>query len=118
MSERVEDCLFCKIREGQIPAKLVHRDATCFAFEDIRPEAPTHLLFVPVRHIATVNDLTQADEETVGHLFTAAARVARERGHAEDGYRLVMNTNRAAGQSVFHIHLHLLAGRALTWPPG
>ncbi len=112
------DCLFCKIKDGKIPAKLVHQDEHCVAFEDLKPQAPTHLLFIPKRHIATVNDLVAADRETVGQLFLAAAKVAKERGHGEDGYRVVMNTNGDAGQTVFHIHLHLLAGRPLLWPPG
>ena len=112
------DCLFCKIRDGQIPAKIVYRDEHCLAFEDIRPQAPTHALFIPLVHIETVNDLTVEDRERVGHLFLAAGKLAKERGHSESGYRLVMNTNRDAGQTVFHIHLHLLGGRALEWPPG
>ena len=114
----MSDCLFCKIVAGQIPAKVVHRDDTCVAFEDVRPQAPTHLLVIPTRHIATVNDLTPDDAQTVGAFFLAAQKLARERGHAEDGYRLVMNTNRDAGQTVFHIHLHVLGGRHLGWPPG
>jgi len=88
------------------------------AFEDINPQAPTHVLFIPLRHIATVNDLTPDDRETVGYLYTAAAKMAHERGHAERGYRLVMNCNEDAGQTVFHIHLHLMAGRHMGWPPG
>jgi histidine triad (HIT) family protein len=114
----MSDCLFCRIRDGLIPARIVYRDELCLAFEDINPPAPTHVLFVPLQHIATVNDLTAEDREVVGHLFTAAAKVARERGHADNGYRVVMNTQRDAGQTVFHIHLHLLAGRGLGWPPG
>ncbi|SET73512.1 histidine triad nucleotide-binding protein [Stigmatella erecta] len=112
------DCLFCKIRDGQISAKVVYRDEVCLGFEDINPQAPTHVLFIPLQHIATVNDITPADRQTVGHLYTAAAQLARERGHSEQGYRLVMNCNADAGQTVFHIHLHLLAGRSLRWPPG
>jgi histidine triad (HIT) family protein len=112
------DCLFCKIRDGQIPAKVVHRDDVCFAIEDIRPQAPTHLLVIPFQHIETVNDLTVEDRETVGHLFVASAKLAKERGTSENGYRLVMNCNRDAGQTVFHLHLHLLGGRGFTWPPG
>jgi histidine triad (HIT) family protein len=112
------DCLFCKIRDGQIPAKIVHRDEVCLGFEDIRPEAPVHILFIPLEHIPTVNDLTSDHADIVGRLFLAAARVAKERGYKESGYRLVMNTLGDAGQTVFHIHLHLLAGRQMTWPPG
>ncbi len=114
----MSDCLFCKIRDGQIPAKVVYRDDVCLAFEDINPQAPTHVLFIPLKHIATVNDIALEDREAVGHLFTAAAKLAQQRGHASSGYRVVMNTQRDAGQTVFHIHLHMLAGRHLTWPPG
>lgn len=112
------DCLFCKIVEGSIPAKKVHEDDVCVGFLDINPQAPTHALFVPRRHIATTNDLTVEDRELVGHLVLAAAKFARQQGFADTGYRTVMNCNRAAGQTVFHIHLHLLGGRELTWPPG
>jgi len=114
----MSDCLFCKIVEGQIPAKKVHEDELCIAFSDINPQAPTHVLLVPKRHIPTVNDLTSEDRELVGHLFTTAARLAADGGFSTSGYRLVMNTNRAAGQTVFHIHLHLLGGREFGWPPG
>jgi histidine triad (HIT) family protein len=114
----MSNCLFCRIRDGQINAKVVYRDDVCMAFEDINPQAPTHVLFIPLKHIATVNDIAQEDRETVGHLYTAAARLAEERGHAEKGYRVVMNCNEDAGQTVFHIHLHLLAGRPMMWPPG
>lgn len=114
----IADCLFCKIRDGLIPAKIVYRDELCLGFEDIRAQAPTHVLFVPTTHIATVNDLTAENREQVGHLFLAAAKVAKQLGHSENGYRLVMNTNRDAGQTVFHIHLHLLGGRPFGWPPG
>ena len=114
----MSDCLFCKIRDGQIPAKVVYRDDLCMAFEDLRPQAPTHVLFIPLQHVATVNDITAEDREQVGHLYLAAAKVAQERGHSDSGYRLVMNCNRDAGQTVFHIHLHMLGGRPLSWPPG
>ena len=114
----MSDCLFCKIRDGLIPAKVVHRDEHCLAFEDINPQAPTHVLVIPHEHIATVNDLTPGNSAAVGHLFLAAAKIARERGHADTGYRVVMNTQRDAGQTVFHIHLHVLGGRPLGWPPG
>ena len=112
------DCLFCKIRDGLIPAKVIYRDDMCIGFEDIRPQAPTHVLFIPLQHIETVNDLSVEDREKVGHLFLAAAKVAKERGFAGSGYRVVMNCNADAGQTVFHIHLHLLGGRPMTWPPG
>jgi len=114
----MSDCLFCRIRDGQIPAKVVYRDEHCLAFEDINPQAPLHALVIPHKHIATVNDIGAGDREVVGHLFIAAAKLAKERGYADSGYRVVMNTQRDAGQTVFHIHLHVLAGRPLTWPPG
>ncbi len=112
------DCLFCKIAAGTIPAKLIHDDEKCIGFLDINPQAPTHALFVPRRHIPTVNDLTLEDSELVGHLMLSAAKYARDNGIADAGYRLVMNCNSDAGQTVFHLHLHILAGRQLSWPPG
>lgn len=112
------DCLFCRIVAGQIPAKLVHDDAHCVGFLDINPQAPTHALFVPKRHVATINDATMEDRELLGHLMLSAANFARAQGFADAGYRLVLNTNAHGGQTVFHVHLHLLGGRALAWPPG
>jgi histidine triad (HIT) family protein len=114
----MSDCLFCKIVAGQIPARLLHEDADVVAFSDIEPQAPLHALVVPRRHIATLNDLQQRDDALVGGMFRVAAALAKKHGYAEQGYRTVFNTNRGAGQSVFHIHLHLLAGRGLGWPPG
>ena len=111
-------CVFCQIRDGQLPARIVHRDEQCFVLEDLHPQAPTHLLVIPAEHIPTVNDLTEAHRSLVGHLYLTAAQVARQRGIAESGYRLVMNTRADAGQTVFHIHLHVLGGRPLGWPPG
>ena len=113
------DCLFCKIIDGQIPTvKKVHEDEHCIGFHDINPQAPLHVLFVPKRHIATLNESTSEERELLGHLLFSAAKVARENGVSESGYRTVMNCNRDAGQTVFHIHLHLLAGRPMAWPPG
>ena len=112
------DCLFCKIIAGQIPGKIVHQDETLVAFQDVNPQAPLHVLILPRRHIATLNDLTAADDALVGSMFRRAAAIAKEHGYAERGYRTVFNCNAEAGQSVFHIHLHVLAGRRLTWPPG
>lgn len=112
------DCLFCKIIAGQIPGQIVHQDETMIAFKDINPQAPLHVLIVPRRHIATLNDLSVDDDALVGSMFRRAAAIAKEHGYDEDGYRAVFNTNRDAGQTVFHIHLHVLAGRALKWPPG
>lgn len=112
------DCLFCKIIDGQIPAKKVHEDEHCLGFLDINPQAPTHALFIPKRHIATLNEATVEDRELLGHLMFCAAKVAREKGFHESGYRTVVNTNGDGGQTVFHVHLHLLGGRHLAWPPG
>ncbi|HJO39835.1 MAG: histidine triad nucleotide-binding protein [Vicinamibacterales bacterium] len=112
------DCLFCRIVAGEIPATLVHEDEQLVAFEDISPQAPTHVLIVPRRHLATLNDLGPADDGLVGEMVRRAAEIAKARGIAEGGYRTVFNCNREAGQTVFHIHLHLLGGRPLAWPPG
>ncbi len=113
-----KDCLFCRIINKEIPSKIVHEDDQAVAFEDINPQAPTHLLLVPRKHLAGLNDLTPADAALVGHLHLVAAELARRRGIAESGYRTVLNTGRGAGQSVFHLHLHLLGGRGMRWPPG
>jgi len=112
------DCIFCKVASGEMDAKKVFEDEDLVAFEDIRPQAPVHILIIPRRHIETLNDLTDEDAELVGRLVLAAKRIAAERGIAESGYRLVLNCNRDSGQEVFHIHLHLLGGRKMTWPPG
>jgi histidine triad (HIT) family protein len=112
------DCLFCKIIQGAIPAQRVHDDEQCIGFHDINPQAPTHVLFVPKRHIATTNDLGLEDRELMGHLMLVAAKFARGQKLADGGYRLVVNCNRDAGQTVFHVHVHLLAGRQMAWPPG
>ncbi|MCU0225470.1 MAG: histidine triad nucleotide-binding protein [Acidobacteria bacterium] len=112
------NCLFCKIVDGKIPAKIVHDDALCVAFEDLNPQAPVHVLVVPRKHVATTNDLLPEDEPMVGHLVTVAAEIAKARGVDGSGYRTALNCNRGAGQSVFHLHLHLLGGRSFAWPPG
>jgi len=112
------DCLFCKILKGQIPASIVYEDERLIAFKDINPQAPLHALIVPKRHIASLNELTAEDDELVGEMVRRAAALANQQGYAERGFRTVFNTNAEAGQTVFHIHLHLLAGRGLTWPPG
>ena len=116
--EMSSDCLFCKILAGEIPADLVYESDTAVAFRDINPQAPTHVLIIPRKHIATINDIDPEDQAIVGSLYTAAKDIAAEEGIAEDGYRAVMNCNEGAGQTVFHIHLHVLGGRALGWPPG
>jgi histidine triad (HIT) family protein len=112
------DCLFCKIVSGDLPAKLIHQDDELVAFTDINPQAPLHALIVPRRHIATLNDLAPGDDGLVGSMLRRAAAIAGEHGYADRGYRTIVNCNREAGQTVFHIHLHLLAGRSFHWPPG
>jgi histidine triad (HIT) family protein len=111
-------CLFCRIIAGDIPSRRVYEDADLFAFEDINPQAPLHVLVVPKRHISTINDLTGSDDGIVGAMVRCAAGIARERGVAETGFRTVFNCNADAGQTVFHVHLHVLGGRSLSWPPG
>jgi histidine triad (HIT) family protein len=112
------DCLFCKIVNGQIPATLVYQDDRLVAFKDINPQAPMHVLVIPRRHVPSLNDLTPEDDGLVGEMVRRAAVIAREHGHADRGFRTVFNCNADAGQTVFHIHLHVLGGRTLTWPPG
>ena len=116
----MEDCLFCKIADGRIPGTLVYQDQDVVAFADINPQAPRHVLFIPRRHIASMADLTPEDSELLGKLFAAAAHVARDMGLAdpEGGYRFVTNVGPEAGQSVQHLHFHLLGGRRFAWPPG
>jgi len=111
------DCIFCKIARGEIPATMVVNGKEIAAFRDLNPQAPTHVLVVPKRHIASLDELSQGDDEIVGEIVRRAAAIAKERGITA-GYRTVFNTNRDAGQTVFHIHLHLLGGRSLHWPPG
>lgn len=111
-------CLFCRIVGGGLQADIVHRGGDLIAFNDANPQAPTHILICPTEHIATLNDLEPRHAGTVGGMFLLAADIAREQGFADQGYRTVFNCNRLAGQSVFHMHLHLLAGRPLGWPPG
>ncbi len=113
-----EGCLFCRILEGDIPADIVYESDGAIAFRDINPQAPTHVLIIPRKHIATIDDLGQEDDRIVGGLYLAAQAIARQEGLTEGGYRVVMNCGEGAGQSVFHIHLHLLGGRPMHWPPG
>jgi histidine triad (HIT) family protein len=112
------DCLFCKILAGDIPADIVYESETAIAFRDINPHAPTHVLIIPRKHVATINALAADDAQLVGELFLAAKHIADQEGIAERGYRVAMNCNAAAGQTVFHLHLHLLGGRKMSWPPG
>lgn len=114
----MNDCIFCRIATGEIPADKVYEDDTVVAFRDLNPQAPTHVLVIPRRHIATLNDLDDAGEAVVGRMVGAARRIAAAEGLADAGYRTVMNCNEAGGQTVFHIHLHLLGGRMMHWPPG
>lgn len=110
--------LFEKIRDGEIPADIVHRDETCIAFRDIAPQAPIHILVVPCRPIPRVGEAATSDAATLGHLLTTAAEIARAEGIADSGYRLVINNGRDGGEAVPHLHVHLLGGRKLEWPPG
>ena len=112
------DCIFCKIITGDIPSTNVFRDEQVTAFRDLHPAAPTHILIIPNKHIDSVNTLTNGDEQLIGHLFTTAKQLAAQEGIAEDGYRLIINTNANAGQTVFHIHLHLLGGAPMQHPMG
>lgn len=111
-------CLFCKIVQKKIPTKIVFEDDLVIAFEDIDPQAPTHLLVIPKKHLQSIESVTSQDTNIIGHTILVARDLAREQGHKKGGYRLVINTGPDAGQSVFHIHVHLLGGRKLTWPPG
>lgn len=113
-----ESCIFCRIAAGSIPAKIAYEDDAVFAFHDIDPRAPVHVLVIPRQHVASINDLAATHGELVGKLALTAKRLAHELGVSESGYRLVMNCGPDAGQSVDHIHLHLLGGRPLKWPPG
>lgn len=112
-----EDCLFCKIRDKKIPSKMVYEDGEIFAFEDISPQAPTHVLFCPRKHFASLDEATNDDQGVIGKLHLVAAQIAKER-NLQSGYRTVFNNGTGAGQSVFHLHLHLLGGRRFRWPPG
>lgn len=112
------DCIFCRVIAGEIPAELVHQDDHSVVIRDINPQAPTHLLVIPREHIESLDDASQKDEALLGHLLRVAARVANAAGLAEGGYRTVINNGAGAGQSVFHLHVHVLGGRAMNWPPG
>ena len=112
------DCLFCKIIDRKIPADIVFEDQRVLAFADINPQAPTHVLVIPKRHIESLNHVSTEDDQLVGEVVRRAALIAKDRGLADGGFRTVINTNRDAGQTVFHIHVHLLGGRPMHWPPG
>jgi len=112
------ECLFCRIVKGELPANIVYESDTVIAFRDLHPQAPTHVLVIPRRRIATLNDLTPDDAPLMGEMALAAQAIARQEGIGERGYRTIMNCNLAGGQTVYHIHLHVLGGRQMTWPPG
>jgi len=112
------DCIFCKIAEKNLPSNIIYEDDQALAFEDINPQAPVHVLIIPKKHIPTVLEISDEDSNLIGHLFKVAKSIAVEKGIGEEGFRLVMNCNREAGQTVFHLHLHLLGGRPMHWPPG
>ena len=116
MSEN--NCIFCKIIGGEIPSTIVHRDERSIAFEDLNAQAPVHVLVIPREHLESLDDASQKDEALLGHLLRVAARVANEQGLSETGYRSVVNTGAGVGQSVFHLHVHVLGGRPMNWPPG
>ncbi len=112
----MQDCLFCKIAAGEIPSKKVYEDDLCYAFFDIDPQAPTHFLVIPKQHIASVSEVTTENQSMVGHIFAVIAKLSKELGM--ESYRVVSNIGEQAGQSVFHLHFHVLSGRDMTWPPG
>ena len=114
----MSNCIFCKIIAGEIPAEKLYEDDNVLAFRDIQAQAPLHALIIPKQHIATINNLQPDHAELIGQMFLAAKQIAKAEGYAESGYRTVMNCGEAAGQTVFHLHLHVLAGRDLSWPPG
>ncbi len=114
----MSDCIFCKIVSGDIPAEKVFENDHVIGFRDLNPQAPTHVLVIPKKHISTINDLQEEDKALVGEMYLAAKQIAADEGLSDDGYRTVMNCNEQAGQTVFHIHLHLLGGRRMQWPPG
>lgn len=113
-----QDCTFCRLVAGEIAADIIYRDERAVAFRDINPQAPVHALVIPRDHLDSLDDAAGSDERTLGHLLRVAARVANEEGLSESGYRTVINTGAGAGQSVFHLHLHVIGGRPLNWPPG
>jgi histidine triad (HIT) family protein len=113
-----EDCIFCKIADSRIPSQKVFEDDLCVAFNDLDPQAPTHILIIPKDHLDSLDKAVETEKSVLGHLLLTAAEIARSRGFAEDGYRTVINTNKDGGQTVYHLHVHLLAGRQFVFPPG
>ena len=114
----MSNCLFCKIIEKQVPAKIMYEDDLCLAFEDVNPQAPVHVLVIPKKHIPTLLDLNEQDNNLMGHLIGISNKIARDKGIAERGFRLIINCNPESGQTVYHIHLHVIGGRIMQWPPG
>jgi histidine triad (HIT) family protein len=114
----VSTCIFCRIVDGSIPAKVVYQDEHTLAFDDVSPQAPVHTLVIPKRHVAAIQDLGESDQALLGRLLLTCRKVATDKGLAEPGYRIVANTGQHGGQSVFHLHFHVLGGRPLGWPPG
>ena len=113
-----EDCLFCKLISGEIPATEVYRDDDIFAFEDINPIAPTHILVIPIKHLSDIKSANEDDQQLLGKILLIANQIATEKGLAKDGFRYVINTGKNGGQTVYHLHLHIIGGRSLSWPPG
>jgi histidine triad (HIT) family protein len=114
----MSECIFCKIANGDIPAQILHKDENVVAFKDVNPQAPVHILIIPRRHIPSISDLEDDDYDDVGHIFKVANKLAKDEGISEDGFRLVANCKKRAGQTVPHVHFHLLGGRDFEWPPG
>jgi len=112
------DCLFCKISNGQIPAKIVYQDDKTMAFDDIHPEAPVHVIIIPKKHIPSIPDITDEDQDIMGYLYLVVNRIAIDKSLTEDGFRLVINCGKSGGQDIPHIHIHMLGGRLFGWPPG
>lgn len=113
-----DNCIFCKIADGRISSELIHEDEVCVAFNDLEPQAPTHILIIPRKHVDSLAKTDEGHKEMLGHLLLTAAMIARDRGFSDDGFRTVINTNADGGQTVFHLHVHLLAGRSFVFPPG
>lgn len=112
----MQSCLFCKIASGELPTQLVHEDNEVVAFQDIHPQAPVHVLICPKKHIPTLNDVEPEDDPLISHMFTVARKLAKEKGIDRSGYRTVFNVNEGAGQTIYHLHLHVIGGRVLSWP--
>jgi histidine triad (HIT) family protein len=114
----MDDCLFCKIDSGEIPSEKVYDGEGVFAIKDVNPQAPVHLLILPKKHFSTIMEIEDEDQKLIGSIFTVANKLAKESGLSDTGFRMILNCGRGAGQSVFHVHYHLMGGRALNWPPG